>query len=239
MATTERAREWLARIAVYWREEHPDRDFSRIQPLLGLSRLAFQMPAFQRRGIFRKLTLAAIEAAEQDDVDLIFNTPNPKSGAGYLKMGWQHVGEIGVLAAPSRGVARGKTSADRLPVPTEYLVNPEPASGPWPHDRAPRGVRTARYSYVRNPDGPWLLYDNQEDPYQMKNLVGDPAHADVQAELEAELQRQLKANNDSVMTSEEAVAKWGYSVHKSGEIPYVGDFTTQSPGPDKGVPCHL
>ena len=47
--TIERSREWLTRLAEHWDEEHPDRDFSRIRPLLGLSRLAFQMPAFQRR----------------------------------------------------------------------------------------------------------------------------------------------------------------------------------------------
>lgn len=49
MAATERSRAWLARLADYWREEHPDRDFSTVRPLLGLSRLAGQMPAFQRR----------------------------------------------------------------------------------------------------------------------------------------------------------------------------------------------
>ena len=44
-----RANEWLAQISEYWQEEHPDRDFSRVRALLGLSRLSFQMPAFQKR----------------------------------------------------------------------------------------------------------------------------------------------------------------------------------------------
>lgn len=40
---------WLAQIAEYWEEEYPDRDFSRVEPLLYLSRLSFQMPHFQKR----------------------------------------------------------------------------------------------------------------------------------------------------------------------------------------------
>jgi len=104
--------------------------------------------------------------------------------------------------------------------------------------KAYRGVRTSRYSYVCDSDGPWLLYDNQEDPYQMKNLVNNPEFADLQDRLDSELHRQLKQNNDSLTTSEEACEKWGYQVaEKSGEIPYCGEFKVQSPGPDKGKVC--
>ena len=42
---------------------------------------------------------------------------------------------------------------------------------PW------RGVRTERYMYARTQEGPWVLYDLKEDPYEMKNLAQDPAHA--------------------------------------------------------------
>ena len=34
-----------------------------------------------------------------------------------------------------------------------------------------RGVRTEQYTYVRDLNGPWLLYDNVNDPYQMNNVV--------------------------------------------------------------------
>src|SRR5215218_2528619 len=40
-----------------------------------------------------------------------------------------------------------------------------------------RGIRTTRYTYVRDLTGPWLLYDNQVDPYQQRNLIDDPAAA--------------------------------------------------------------
>jgi arylsulfatase A-like enzyme len=100
-----------------------------------------------------------------------------------------------------------------------------------------RGVRTARYTYVRDTDGPWLLYDNQADPYQMSNLVASPEHAGLRDELDAKLAAQLKRNGDAFPTADEALAKWGYTVGKGGAIPYCGEFRSQSPGPDKGVVC--
>ena len=39
--------------------------------------------------------------AVADGVDLVFNTPNEKSGAGYLTMGWKKVGPIGAMVRPS------------------------------------------------------------------------------------------------------------------------------------------
>ena len=46
-------------------------------------------------GIFTKLTLAAVDEL-RGEVDLVFNTPNGKSGPGYLKMGWREVGRVPV-----------------------------------------------------------------------------------------------------------------------------------------------
>jgi len=60
-----------------------------------------------------------------------------------------------------------------------------------------RGVRTARYTYARSESAPWVLYDNQEDPYQQTNLVDDPAHAQTRAELDAEVDRWFTETNDS------------------------------------------
>jgi arylsulfatase A-like enzyme len=105
--------------------------------------------------------------------------------------------------------------------------------------KAFRGVRTSRHTYVRNSDGPWLLYDNREDPYQMRNLIGESDHAEIQVALEAELARQLARNGDSVLPREEAIARWGYTVNRSGEIPYTGAFTSQSPGKGGGTRCRF
>jgi hypothetical protein len=50
-------------------------------------------PDHQGKGIFRLLTTTALERLPTD-VDLVFNTPNEQSGAGYLKMGWKEVGRV-------------------------------------------------------------------------------------------------------------------------------------------------
>ncbi len=100
--------------------------------------------------------------------------------------------------------------------------------------KAYRGVRTRQYTYVRDTDGPWLLYDNVKDPFQMRNRIGDAALATEQARLDAELSRQLARAGDDFPTAGEAVERWGYTVNSKGEIPYRGEFKVQSPGPDNG-----
>lgn len=62
--------------------------------------------------------------------------------------------------------------------------------------RAARGVRTLRHTYVEDLTGPWLLYDNQTDPYQMNNLVDSPAHAPVRQQLAARLRQILAERRD-------------------------------------------
>ncbi len=85
-----------------------------------------------------------------------------------------------------------------------------------------RGLLTARYTYIRDLNGPWLLYDNQRDPYQMTNLIDDPAHADRRAELDAWLQRRLDAAGDAFLPGSEYIRQWGYTVNKHGTVPYKG-----------------
>ena len=84
-----------------------------------------------------------------------------------------------------------------------------------------RGVRTARHTYVRTLDGPWLLYDNQEDPYQLKNLCGRPDHASLGRELEAALSARLEETGDEFLPGAEYVAKWGYKLNERGTVPYT------------------
>jgi arylsulfatase A-like enzyme len=47
-----------------------------------------------------------------------------------------------------------------------------------------RGVRTDRHTYAVADDGRWLLYDNREDPYQMRNLIDDPGMRKVAGDLD-------------------------------------------------------
>ena len=65
------------------------------------------------------------------------------------------------------------------------------AATPW------RGVRTKTHTYVRlEKGGPWLLFDNKSDPYQMKNLVNDPAHQALKDEMESKLKALLEKAHD-------------------------------------------
>ena len=79
-----------------------------------------------------------------------------------------------------------------------------------------RGIRTKRYTYVRDLKGPWLLFDNQNDPYQLTNLVNKSEAASLQAKLEAE----LKEHGDDFKHGSEYIKKWGYKVNERGIIPY-------------------
>jgi arylsulfatase A-like enzyme len=84
-----------------------------------------------------------------------------------------------------------------------------------------RGIRTRRYTYVRDRTGPWLLFDNRTDPFQMQNLVNHPGHKKLQRELEAVLARKLKNSGDEFLPAEGYIRKWGYNVDANGTVPYT------------------
>ncbi len=80
-------------------------------------------PDYQGRGIFTRLTTAAIEQLPAHGVALIFNTPNEKSLPGYLKMGWREVGRLAVAVMPTSVrfpvvVATARRPAGRWPIVT-------------------------------------------------------------------------------------------------------------------------
>ena len=83
-----------------------------------------------------------------------------------------------------------------------------------------RGLRTRRYTYVRDLKGPWLLYDNQQDPYQLNNLAGKADSADLQKRLDSLLARKLKAAGDDFLPGTKYIDKWGYKVNSRGTVPY-------------------
>jgi arylsulfatase A-like enzyme len=71
-----------------------------------------------------------------------------------------------------------------------------------------RGVRTIRYTYVRSIHGPWLLYDNANDPYQMHNLCGQSEMKATQTSLEAELQGWLTRLRDEFSNPDEYIKRY-------------------------------
>lgn len=73
-----------------------------------------------------------------------------------------------------------------------------------------RGIRTPRYTYVRDLQGPWLLYDNQKDPYQLVNLCNLSEHAALQAQLDQLLQARLEATQDEFLPAQAYMDQWHY-----------------------------
>ena len=70
-------------------------------------------------------------------------------------------------------------------------------------------------------NGPWLLFDNLADPYQTNNLVNQPGSAKLQARLETGLKVKLKAAGDEFLPADAYIKKWGYTVDKTGTVPYT------------------
>lgn len=97
-------------------------------------------PDFQRRGVFRALTEAGLERAAEEKIDLIFNTPNAKSGAGYLTMGWHEVGPIGVMVRPRPPLLWKKRGSWE----DESMEPLDPAALSGVLTRPARGLRTMR-----------------------------------------------------------------------------------------------
>ena len=58
-------------------------------------------PDFQGKGIFKKLTLKALDDVQENQETFVFNTPNDKSRPGYLKMGWVIVDALPIAIVPT------------------------------------------------------------------------------------------------------------------------------------------
>ena len=96
--------------------------------------------------------------------------------------------------------------------------------GQWPESRGGkeyRGIRTKRYTYVKTLEGPWLLFDNKTDPFQLRNLVSEPKYERLLSRLDKELMQKLEKTNDQFLNGNEYVKIWNYKVDETGTIPFV------------------
>lgn len=80
-------------------------------------------PEYQGRGIFTRLTLHAIDELAAEGVEFVFNTPNDQSRPGYLKMGWEVVGQLPTVVRPTRWhrvarIAKARVPAERWSMPS-------------------------------------------------------------------------------------------------------------------------
>lgn len=115
---------------------------------------------------------------------------------------------------------------EQLPVPdTTTLISCVQPFGQWNRfdqgGKEYRGIVTLRYTYTRDLNGPWLLFDNQRDPYQMDNLIDEPEYADLQQSLDDLLTEKLKERDDDFRPGIEYIQEWGYTVDAKETVPYT------------------
>lgn len=86
-----------------------------------------------------------------------------------------------------------------------------------------RGVRTDRFTYAAHLDGPWLLYDNEKDPYQQVNLVDDPDSQETVAELELLMRELMRKVGDEFHQGDFYAESLKDYLDESGQVP-VRDY---------------
>jgi hypothetical protein len=93
-----------------WEFDHPDGRVRRAARAVDTA----THPDAQGRGVFRALTMHALDALAADGSDFVFNTPNDKSRPGYLAMGWSTVGRVPIGVRVTRPTALFRIASSRV-----------------------------------------------------------------------------------------------------------------------------
>lgn len=130
---------------------------------------------YRGRGVFRLLTLHAIETLASRGIDFIFNTPNDMSMPGYLKMGWQVIDRLRTyilatspLSIPHLSTAflsrgGGQRVDEALPTTTEVFADRHRLESLLAHQCGQpglvprRSVESLLWRYGRDAFGYWAL----------------------------------------------------------------------------------
>jgi len=135
------------------------------------------------------------------------------------------------------GSIEGKSMKEAITTPDAFAEEAALVMSVSPFDRPEnneyRGIYTSRYTYVENLEGPWLMYDNEEDPYQMNNLADKPEYEYLSKELGSILLEKLKMIGDEFRPRGYYIDKWGYKLNKSGYIDYRAGAEPQGPALNK------
>ncbi len=136
---------------------------------------------------------------------------------------------LGLAGVPAPDSVEGRDfskalAAGRAPEAEAALLMCVQPFGQWTRARGGkefRGIRTPRHTYTRDLDGPWQLFDNDADPYQMHNLAGQAEHAELQARLDKTLEEILKERSDEFLPGPVYLEREGYEVDDTGTVPYA------------------
>ena len=90
----------------------------------------------------------------------------------------------------------------RGPEPDAALMQCTGATAIWEDGHEWRALRSKRYTYaIYRVDRQELLFDNEADPYQMRNLAGDPAYAEVLEDFWERLRSRMATIGDTFEAS--------------------------------------
>jgi arylsulfatase A-like enzyme len=118
------------------------------------------------------------------------------------------------------------TGTENLEIDGAYITCPVPFHQ-WSYKnggREYRGIRTERYTYVKDLNGPWLLYDNLNDPYQMNNLCNNPEYSELQAGLEEKLQKLIRQRGDEFLEGDEYMKAWNYTWDMDDSVKIMEEY---------------
>ncbi|WP_417448408.1 GNAT family N-acetyltransferase [Idiomarina abyssalis] len=154
-------------------------------------------PDWRGKGLFTKLTRAAIDDVDKDSAKLLFNTPNSSSFPGYIKLGWSCAEELAVAIKINRvshfvsrfllnrrievGLKWSNISAGGTKSATSVSENELNSVLAWcaeADDRRPAvGLRTFRnieflkWRYVDQPNVDYGFFIRKRDDGQLESVV--------------------------------------------------------------------
>ena len=123
----------------------------------------------------------------------------------------------------SRGWTTAATSAAAGPLRRAALDQCVAPFGQWTREiggQEYRGIRTLRHTYVRDLRGPWLLFDNDADPFQMDNLASRPEPRTA-GPARRRASRQAPRSRRRVPAGRATTSRWGYHVDATGTVRYT------------------
>ena len=110
------------------------------------------------------------------------------------------------------------------PGDTVTLISCVQPFGQWSRKkggREYRGLRSTRYTYVRDINGPWLFFDNKVDPFQMNNLIANKEYLNLAKSFDSLLIDKLEKQGDKFLSGLDYVEQYNYPPLNSEEtVPY-------------------
>jgi arylsulfatase A-like enzyme len=89
-----------------------------------------------------------------------------------------------------------------------------------------RGLRSRQWNLAVTAHGPWLLHDLQEDPYQMRNRIDDPACAGVRERLLHRLAERMRQVGDTGRWDLDLVRDHGLDHYREVHMPPHSRWTS-------------